>query len=779
MASIVSSVKPLKFEGNRNEKINTLLIIKRWNTGSLMEAISKSEIQDKPALLGVVRIAVQLCEFDFHLVERAVERVGVEKCMSVLKDVIGLVETESVDSLEQSKDLFFTVEGRRRTPGGIYWKIFKAQVSSEDAKFVFKDNTKRQQGIRRDLVRDRWTENHLSLKRPRGTPEVDAVKRIAKALSMSEVSIIERLVVKKSVEYALGILRETETIVANTASTSDLNAVVLDDNQVKRRRTPGGVFAHLVKTRIDISESDLRFIFARATGGRAPSMSDLMSMSLAMVDRPRTVSLLAAKPVQPPDWEYQKKVGNVWEPGFIGADNFTDNLPEIDPTDSPETVLGKAALGLKIYNETDFLDRLVSLIPPEVIREVYAETVAVERAGGLPMGGSNARRRTPKGVFISLLRKRVDAKLVQTLITRVSATADMEDSLPTVSSMADRIVIELERMRVPESDYEIVRNVVALRGESYTRTLFEKVRKRFNKGKWMDTPGQLFGRMLKSPLAGGLSNDELNTVFESTRAKQMLRTNRRPAPQVIVPSSRKAQTLSALEEKCVREITLGLALIGVTASDVSTIERVVQRLGDERASQLLARTSTIEAEGGLRTRDQQRRKTPSGVYLSLLTTEGKVGKEDLKMIFEKKRRIPEGAGSSEERKKEDSHFAPSLFTPINPFRVIDNSGRDPAFTEEIKKQVRPVLSSLEFISVLDPRLETVIRGVVLLGPSLINLIDKCVHTFGEKRTEGWLEISHAQVADAKAPVESLPAIYNDLVKAAGGLHESTTGTIRC
>lgn len=200
-------------------------------------------------------------------------------------------------------------------------------------------------------------------------------------------------------------------------------------------------------------------------------------------------------------------------------------------------------------------------------------------------------------------------------------------------------------------------------------------------------------------------------------------------------------------------------------------------MGDETALRMLKRTREIEREGGQRTRDEQRRKTPSGVYLSLLTTEEKVSKEDAKYIFDK----AAGSNSSEERKKQDSHFAPSLFTPVNPLRVIDSSGKDTEFIEKIKAQIRPSLSSLEYISVLDPRLETVVRGVVLLGPSAINLIDQCVYTFGEQRTEGWLEISHAQVADSKAPVEQLPTIYNDLVKAAGGLDESVEATadIRC
>jgi hypothetical protein len=269
----------------------------------------------------------------------------------------------------------------------------------------------------------------------------------------------------------------------------------------------------------------------------------------------------------------------------------------------------------------------------------------------------------------------------------------------------------------------------------------------------------------------GLSNEELNLVFEASRVKQLAKKNKRSlarrATILVTPS----------EEQCVTEITLGIALIGVTATEVSMVERIVERLGDEKALEMLKRTQEIEREGGQKTRDQLRRKTPRGVFLSLLSTEMKgISKEDSKYIFDK----PGGASSTEDRKKEDSHFAPSLFTPINPLRVIDQSGREQSFIERIKKQIRPTLSELEYISVLDPRLETVIRGVVLLGPSAIHLIDQCVHVFGEKRAEGWLEISHAQVSDSKVSREELPAIYEDLVKAAGGLPSlETSAGVRC
>ena len=767
VSAIMKGAKPLEVELNKNDSINSILTIKKWGFKAILEALKKATLPDLAKQAACVKLSYTLSEFDYHLVERAVDRAGPEVCDVVLKRVSDLLEKASKDLevLVSNRDALFTIDGIRRTPGGIFWRFLKEHIPKEDSKYIFKDNTKRQQTLRRQLVREKWTENHLTLlksqKRQKVMPadvaeKVQVVKDIAASLSMSEVSIIERLVVKKGAEYANRLLSAVNAILdKGMHETADQTLVMVTEPDAEpRRRTPGGVFAQLVKSKADISESDKRFIFARATGGRAPSMSDLMSMSLALQDR------ITKRPVpvreEEVQWEFQRKVGNTWEPGFIGQENFAEamaDLTERDENAHVEVVVAKIANGLKLHHSTKLVENIVSSFGVKVLIAAYRETVAIERQGGLPISETNQRRRTPLGVFISVIRKNLGTDRVECLLERAPAPFVPEGVAGmSKSKLADAIIVELERLRIPESDFDIVRRIVSLKGEVFVRSLFEKVRKRFNKGKWLDTPGQLFGKMLKV----GLSNEELNKVFES-RSKAV--------PKIIDSS----------EQKCAQEVTIGLALIGVTANEVSTIERVIVKLGDERAVAMLNRTKEIEREGGQRTRDEQRRKTPSGVFLALLSTEERVSKDDLRFIFDKT-----SSNNVEERKKEDTHFAPSLFTPVNPFRVIDNSGKDSEFIERIKKQIRPALGKLDYISVLDPRLETVIRGVVLLGPSAINVIDQCVHAFGEKRTEGWLEISHAQVADSQVPVEQLPEIYNDLVKAAGGLPPlETTAGVRC
>ena len=801
---LMKSVKPIEVELNKNDSVNSILTIKKWGFKAILEALSKATLVDKSKLGAAVKLAYVLSEFDFHLVERAVDRAGCEICEDVLKRVTDLLEKASKDLevLVLNRDALFTIDGIRRTPGGIFWRFLKEKIPKEDSKYIFKDNTKRQQSLRRQLVRDKWTENHLTVLKsqkrhktevasPDNEEKLKVVKDIAASLSMSEVSIIERLVVKKGVEFARKILSDVNDVLVKADSAQDKSLVMVTEPDAEpRRRTPGGVFAQLIKCKADISDSDKRFIFARATGGRAPSMSDLMSMSLALKDRVvKRTSGSAAKAAEQEEeaageegvvtWEFQRKVGNTWEPGFIGQENYGNPIPELplseDSMDTSELV-ARIASGLKLTS-WDMLEKVIAASDVKSLIAAYKETIALEKKGGIPLSECNQRRRTPLGVFLFVLRRNFGDAFVENVVgqpPKVLAPQVLVSFATSKSKLADAIIVELEKLRIPDSDFEIVGNIVAIKGEIFVRSLFEKVRKRFNKRKWLDTPGQLFGKMLKI----GLSNEELNAVFESSRNKQLVRNNKRSAAPILAPDSNlRSRLLEQSEEKCAQEVTIGLALIGVTANEVSTIERVIERLGEERAVRMLNRTKEIELEGGQRTRDEQRRKTPSGVFLSLLSTEEKVSKDELKFIFDKQGNA--AYSSPEDRKKEDSHFAPSLFTPVNPFRVIDNSGRDPEFIQRIKKQIRPTLSQLDYISVLDPRLETVIRGVVLLGPSAINLIDQCVHTFGEKRTEGWLEISHAQVADSKAPVEQLPDIYNDLVKAAGGLPSlETTAGIR-
>ncbi len=63
------------------------------------------------------------------------------------------------------------------------------------------------------------------------------------------------------------------------------------------------------------------------------------------------------------------------------------------------------------------------------------------------------------------------------------------------------------------------------------------------------------------------------------------------------------------------------------------IEKLVNTLGIERVSDYLQKTLTIEAEGGMMTRDGERRRTPGGVFFHVV--KGELSKAERKHIFPK------------------------------------------------------------------------------------------------------------------------------------------------
>lgn len=64
------------------------------------------------------------------------------------------------------------------------------------------------------------------------------------------------------------------------------------------------------------------------------------------------------------------------------------------------------------------------------------------------------------------------------------------------------------------------------------------------------------------------------------------------------------------------------------------IFRVVKYLGVEKAMELLKRTEDIEEAGGLMIQNMSRRKSPGGVYLSMLKSDKSISKSNMEKIFE-------------------------------------------------------------------------------------------------------------------------------------------------
>lgn len=64
---------------------------------------------------------------------------------------------------------------------------------------------------------------------------------------------------------------------------------------------------------------------------------------------------------------------------------------------------------------------------------------------------------------------------------------------------------------------------------------------------------------------------------------------------------------------------------------ITQIARILERMGSEFVQTVLADTLRLEAEGGMLTEDQQRRRTPGGVFFYLVR--GRVSPEDRKALF--------------------------------------------------------------------------------------------------------------------------------------------------
>jgi len=116
-----------------------------------------------------------------------------------------------------------------------------------------------------------------------------------------------------------------------------------------------------------------------------------------------------------------------------------------------------------------------------------------------------------------------------------------------------------------------------------------------------------------------------------------MRASRQRERQALEQQKRFAEARMRQSERLVRETISRIAeTLGETEErQRRQIARVVEVLGMELALALLDETLQIEASGGMTTADGSRRRTPGGVYLTLLkqrlVAEGR--KDDLKKII--------------------------------------------------------------------------------------------------------------------------------------------------
>ena len=802
-----------------------------WTRKALVAQLGSATLQTVEDLACAVKIAVTLLEFDFHLIERCIERLGTSTCFEILDQTCSVIRTGGLNPSPQDADLVVPETGRRRTPGGVYMRFVKAHPSTsvEDKRYIFKGNTRRQQKIRRDMVRCDKVEASLSLIPQEAETKVDAVKKITVDLVMTEFSIIERLIFIKSEAYALDLAAKARMV--------DAAGGLLTANG-ERRRTPGGVFAQLVKDAKDLTVDNKRFIFAVAAGGvvAAPKTKPTAPGFLGDDDYSRAPALVPAEPSAQEDEGLQfyllpagddrrravaeiacglgveksrvhvqfmeravyrlgldltlelytqtqreeKETG-----GRIGG--ILSHLLKTDPRVTPADIdfiydlqappaatethheptaselaavrrvvaevdtIHKLTVGLKLQDLT-FMERVVFKLGESAARALYNETLAVEAKGGM-LTSTGERRKTPGGVFLHLLKEKASPDAVDFIVdrnrlTRAARSAASEvvrESQPGVTRIfpvtdpraatVDTIVAELERMRITAVDTEIFARVLKATNEQFGRYAYEKTRKILFKSP-RHSPGEVFAAVLKKKLP----NQVLNEIFTPARSAQNFKN-----------FGNTQDLFEATPEiaAAARDLALGVALLGFSAAGVSVVERVVERIGAEASLQLLERTRQIEEEGGQMTRDGSRRKTPAGVFLSVLKFEQKASPELMRYIFSE-------VNKNKDHKQEDAHYTPSLFTPLNPFGVVE--GRGAAFAEQVKKVLETTLMQLEWIPVIDPRLPTVIRGAVFLGPAAAQLLERSIYLMGEDAVDRLLE----ETAKTSSPGDKIAAFRSRL-----------------
>ncbi|EER09630.1 serine-threonine protein kinase, putative [Perkinsus marinus ATCC 50983] len=300
------------------------------------------------------------------------------------------------------------------------------------------------------------------------------------------------------------------------------------------------------------------------------------------------------------------------------------------------------------------------------------------------------------------------------------------------------ILLELERLRLPASDWIIVERAVERVGASVCRRMLSRTKRFFERdfranggstSAHIETPGRVWAGLLLHKV--GVSREDLNYIFGvATLSQRRLISDAAGTagstkgclvvPDVVEPPSKSHQQIA-------KALTLGLSMLTITANDLEVTGRVVERLGTDVARDMLALTQQVEEEGGEMSRDGTRRKTPLNVFLSLLKFKRDrfgVTDEDLRYIFENPKRL------RRDTIREDMHYAPSLFTPIRPFSQLEKSGRDRDTIDFIKSFLVPALPCLEYIPIQDPRLDTVIAGTVFLGPAKMSMVERAVYTFG-------------------------------------------------
>ncbi|KAF4678189.1 hypothetical protein FOL47_003251 [Perkinsus chesapeaki] len=303
-----------------------------WIEEEMKSKLSLVPLTDQAALETIALLGRRLLEMDVHQLERAVYRLGTDRC----REFLAITEKKIQENAPEDALFLYTQDGsnRARTPGGVFWKIIKTSkgVNPEDKSFIYRGNTTRQNKIRRDKARIDLIFTNLNSFAPTD-PRVRAIRDIVASLGMTETTIAERLIEKKGVDFARALLAQSLELYSDASKDpSQVGENILrkkasveigDAEDVQVKRTPGGVFAQLIKADENISIEDKSYIFALSRGGKTVTNRHR---------RGRGRPAMFTKQYQDASW---KACGGVGTPGrFIGDMDYQqrgDALPASIP----------------------------------------------------------------------------------------------------------------------------------------------------------------------------------------------------------------------------------------------------------------------------------------------------------------------------------------------------------------------------------------------------------------------------------------------------------------
>lgn len=100
-------------------------------------------LQNESEIDCLVQLRMRLREKNTALLERAIHRRGVPECMELLEETLGV----------EAKGGQLTMDGRRRTPGGVFLRLLQDRIPREDKRFIWDEQNREKRKLKRQRIR--------------------------------------------------------------------------------------------------------------------------------------------------------------------------------------------------------------------------------------------------------------------------------------------------------------------------------------------------------------------------------------------------------------------------------------------------------------------------------------------------------------------------------------------------------------------------------------------------------------------------------------------------